>query len=112
MWKKIIPTLIGTIVGVLAGGLITWAVSNHYYKKGGDLLLKETGRLDKLTTMMLTGMEKMHWVDLEIDKKGEIVGFKPLIGTVSIGVEKARFSAEGFVSHPGDLKGKPEKPKK
>ncbi len=98
-------------MGCWLGGLITWAVSNYYYKKGGDLLLNETRRLDKLNSMMLTGMEKMHWVDLERDKKGEIVGFKPFNVTGNLSM-KSKISVEAVVIHPGDLKGNPEKPKK
>ncbi len=67
--------LILGIVGVVLGGLITWAVAHFYYKRAGDELRTEAAELRKLGSMTLTAMEYQGLTKLNRDSNGKIVGF-------------------------------------
>jgi hypothetical protein len=54
---------VGNLLGVLLGGLITWLVSRHYYKKAGDELYlasenlrQEALEINRLTNIVLRGL--------------------------------------------------------
>lgn len=69
MWQ-----FIGTIAGVVIGGLITWLVAWLYYKKAGDELKTETGRIRKLNNLICRGLEQAKLAEFGRDKDGEISG--------------------------------------
>jgi hypothetical protein len=64
-----------TIIGILIGAVVTWAVAHLYYKRAGDELRNEAAELRKLMTMMLTAMEHQGWAKLSRDPNGSITGF-------------------------------------
>jgi hypothetical protein len=101
--------LLWTLVGVLLGALITVAISNYYYRKGGEELLRETERLRKLNTMMLVGMEKMGAVKLTW-KNGDIVEYIPIYGTINAVLPAVKASIKGTVGLPPKDNGKLGKP--
>ena len=49
--------LVSVLVGVLAGGWITWFVAWLYYKKAGDELRAEASRLHRISQMILGWLE-------------------------------------------------------
>jgi hypothetical protein len=100
--------LLWTLLGVLLGALITIAISDYYYRKGGGELLRETERLRKLNTMMLVGMEKMGAVKLTW-KNGEIVEYIPVYGSINAVLPPVTASAKGTVGLPREDSGKPGK---
>ena len=50
--------MIETVGSFILGAVVTWVVSQLYYKKAGDELRKEAAELRRLMTMMLTSMER------------------------------------------------------
>jgi hypothetical protein len=45
MWKDLILTLSGAVIGAVIGTLVTIGASQYYYRKGGEDLKRETGEL-------------------------------------------------------------------
>lgn len=64
--------------GVIAGGVITWLASRHFYFKSGQELKNEAHLLFEQTQLILTAMEQAGLVELR-RKDGRIVGFERLI---------------------------------
>lgn len=62
------------LLGVIAGGLITWLVSRHYYKRAGDELREEAKALRNQTRIILLALEDMGYVTLNKDEHGNIEG--------------------------------------
>jgi hypothetical protein len=73
--NDLISSIIGTIIGIIIGGVITYMVSRHYYVRAGDDLRKEASELKKQIKWLLLGMEKMGWVKLNRDQKGNVIGY-------------------------------------
>ena len=48
-----LTTIITTLVSLLVGGAITWAVSRSYYQKASADLVREAARLREQTNLML-----------------------------------------------------------
>lgn len=67
--------LIYAAIGVLLGGVITWWCSKHYYEKAAKDFKKEAADLKRLNNYMLLGMEKMSWIKLNRDERGNPIGF-------------------------------------
>lgn len=81
-------TFLSTMVGVLVGGIVTWAVAKCYYKKASEELQKEAHELRRLNELMLLGMEHAGWIELNRDNSGKILGFRQVIGVPSILTEE------------------------
>lgn len=64
-----------TLAAVFIGGIITLLVSKYYYKSASKDLKGEVSKLEKLSNMILRVMEDEGWVELNIDKQGNIQGF-------------------------------------
>ena len=67
---NVIPVLIGAAIG----GLVTWLVSRHYYKRAGDELRREATELRRLTHLVLHGLENAGLVKLKRDATGRVTG--------------------------------------
>ncbi|MES1993261.1 MAG: hypothetical protein V4457_06580 [Pseudomonadota bacterium] len=67
--------MIEMIVSVLVGGVITFFVSRHYYKRAGDDLRLEARSLHKQTQLILVSLEQAGLVVLTRDGE-EVIGFK------------------------------------
>jgi hypothetical protein len=76
---SIIVNITLCIIGIIAGSLVTWAVSRHYYMKASKELKDETLELRRLNNIMLLGMEHAGWIELQRDSLGRIIGFKQVI---------------------------------
>lgn len=63
---------IGTITGVIIGGLITWVVAWLYYKKAGDELKIEADRIRRLSTFICDALEQAGLTAFKRNKDGEI----------------------------------------
>jgi len=74
-WESLIITITGTLIGIFAGGLITWAVSRHYYWRASQELTAEAAEIRRLNVLMLRGMEHAGWIELNRDPTGKITGF-------------------------------------
>jgi hypothetical protein len=107
-WKA---ALAGVFVGVLLT-IISIFASWYFFMEGSKQLVKETERLEDLNTMMLLGMKNMGWIKLELDKKGKIVVWKPIVGTINAVLPPIKASIKGTVGLPPDSSKKPEKLKK
>ena len=68
-------TVIGTAIGVILGGVITWFVAWLYYKKAGEQLVAESNKL-KLTTDLV--LYKLQYPDtptqLKRNENGDVIG--------------------------------------
>jgi hypothetical protein len=77
-----IETLVSTVIGVIAGGAITWLVSWYYYKKAADELNIEAKQL-KLTSDLI--MYKLQYpetpTEIIRDEKGNVIGLKAFMST-------------------------------
>jgi hypothetical protein len=69
-----LPDIVPLLVGVVIGGVITWLVSRHYYKKAGDELKREATELRRLTNLVLHGLEDAGSVKLNRDTSGKVIG--------------------------------------
>ena len=76
-----ISTLIGTGIGVVFGGIITWWVARLYYKKAADDLREagnnlrdEAKELRRLTNMVLRGLESADLVTINRDESNNPIG--------------------------------------
>jgi hypothetical protein len=71
MWELMLQ-FIGTIVGVIVGGLITWLVSRYFYKRAGDELRIEADRIRKLSNLICRALEQAELAEFKSDKDGGI----------------------------------------
>ena len=60
MSEAIIVSVIGPLVGMAAGGLITWWVARRYYEKASDDLVAEAVDLRLATDRVLRYLEAHH----------------------------------------------------
>ncbi|MEK6333474.1 MAG: hypothetical protein AABM67_00900 [Acidobacteriota bacterium] len=67
-------TILGTAIGVVIGGLITWFVAWIYYKKAGAELLRESERLTRLHDIALNALEDAGLIRLNRDNKLRPIG--------------------------------------
>ena len=65
--------------GVVIGGLITWWVTQRYYKEAAKDLGKEAKELRRLINYMLLGMESMGWIKLNRDEHGTPCGYNYIL---------------------------------
>ena len=70
----IITIAVSSAVGTLAGGLITFLCSRHFYLKAAKGLEREAVELRRLTTLVLRGMEESGLAELNRDESGRITG--------------------------------------
>jgi hypothetical protein len=89
-----LPNIISAFVGVAIGGVITWLVSRHYYKKAGDQLKQEATELRRLTNLVLRGLEDAGSVRLKRDTSGKVIGLIVEGSTKPTGVGRASAKAE------------------
>jgi hypothetical protein len=72
------PTLLSFglgIGGVVVGGLITWGVSWHFYRKAGDELRAEAERLRRLSELVLyVQLHPDAQIEAKRDEKGHVTG--------------------------------------
>ena len=76
-----ISTLIGTGIGVVCGGGITWWAARFYYKKAADDLREagnnlrdEAKEVRRLTNMVLRGLESADLVKINRDESNNPIG--------------------------------------
>jgi hypothetical protein len=70
-------TIISTFVGVLAGGLIPYLVSSHYYEHASEDLRRESEKLrgySLITLRVLQAFSGGHGFTIRYDEQGEPVG--------------------------------------
>lgn len=79
----------GIAIGVILGGLITWAAAWYYYQQASKELLKESTELHRLNKLMLLSMEHAGWVNLTKDNQGNILGFDQIIDLTGTASEEA-----------------------
>ena len=77
-------TVVSCLVGVVAGGFITWWTSRSYYLKSSKDLLNESQELRRLNQIMLLGMENAGFIDLSKDASGKITGLNVKTSVPSI----------------------------
>lgn len=85
-----ISSMLASLLGVIAGGIITWGAAWWYYKEAGKQLKKVADRLDEVAkrlqaylTVLIVADERAGLVKATRDAKGEVTGFiEPLQGTV------------------------------
>ena len=65
-----------TLLGFVAGSVVTWLVTWFYYKRAGDELRTESSRLRHLNTLILRAMEERGLAKLARDSAGEITGLR------------------------------------
>jgi hypothetical protein len=66
---------VSTIIGVLAGGTLTWLASYIYYRKAGNELRQEANELRTLTELVLyIQLHPNAPVSAKTDKEGKIIG--------------------------------------
>jgi hypothetical protein len=66
--------IVDILVGVLLGGLITWWFARGYYKKAGEELKIEAGKIRKLAKLICRGLEEAGLAEFSRDKDGEPSG--------------------------------------
>lgn len=68
-------TIIATLIGVIAGAVVTFLVSKYYYIKAGKELLAESQKLKQTSDLILYKLQhpdaKTH---LKRNEKGEVTG--------------------------------------
>ena len=69
-----VGTAVNRSIGVFAGGLVTWVTARYYYKRAGDKLKREAGRLRHLNTLILRALEERGLANLARDVAGEVTG--------------------------------------
>jgi hypothetical protein len=102
MSETILWTIIGSGVGVAAGGLITWWVSRRYYKEAGNDLKAEAAELRRATDRVLRFLEAQYQgidVTTRLDDQGNIVGLNFRLGPES--------GLAGTVTMSGELTAQP-----
>jgi hypothetical protein len=68
-------TIIGTTIGVILGGLITWFFSWKYYVNAGNELLKESKKLKETSDLILYKLQYPDAItQLKRNEKGEVTG--------------------------------------
>jgi hypothetical protein len=84
MWESVWQSIVIPLVSVLVGAFITWWVSRYYYKRAGDELKIESGRIRKLINLIGRALEQFGPVEFKRDDKGEISSiYVDLKGTIS-----------------------------
>lgn len=66
--------IVATLVGVAAGGLITWLCSWWYYKRAGDQLRDEAADLRGLSLILIGALEN-RGVEVRRDERGYPIGY-------------------------------------
>ncbi|MFC1972336.1 hypothetical protein ACFLVE_02900 [Chloroflexota bacterium] len=84
-------------LSVLVGGAITWLAARYHYVKAANELIRETGELRHLTTLVLRILENSGFAELNRDESGKIVGHVINLSGASNGTSTA--SAEAEVTH-------------
>ncbi len=79
-----LPSLIGTLIGVAAGGIITWFVSRAYYQRATKHLNDSVEKLDKRIFKVLRALEEAGLIELARDKNGKYTGGLKLSASVKI----------------------------
>lgn len=90
--------MVSTVLSLFIGGVITWLVARHYYKKAGDELREEARRLREQTQLILTALEQAGLVELQRDVDNMIVGFKAWKIRGAGGIESAEAFGEPTLS--------------
>jgi hypothetical protein len=94
--------LVGTLAGIVAGGLITWLASRHYYLRAGADLSREAAELRRLTELILGALEVAGLVELDRDPSGVPIGMRIRSAGGGVSYESlTRVSASSPVSTEG-----------
>ena len=75
-----LSTVTSTFVGVLAGGLVTWAMARYYYRQAAKDLEKEAERFAQIIDRTFTNFEQSGWVSVSRGPDGKVVGLTPRLG--------------------------------
>jgi Tfp pilus assembly protein PilW len=67
-------TIVSTLIGILAGSIVTFLVSRYYYAKATQDLIIESASLRKLNELMLRAMEQAGFAKFNRDPQGKITG--------------------------------------
>lgn len=68
-------TILGTTIGVICGGLITWYYSRKYYIKAGKELYTEAKKLKETSDLILYKLQYPEAkTGLKRNEKGEVIG--------------------------------------
>jgi len=87
-------TIVSTVVGVLAGAIITWFFAWYYYKRAGEELNETSREIVRLTTLVLRGLEEGRLVRLTRDSSGRIAGLVLSLGGTIRGTSSASASLD------------------
>ena len=74
MLTQVIQSVFFDLIAIIAGGIITWFVSQVYYVRAAKELNAETCKIRNLLRISLQAMEDTNMVTLNRDQSGEIVG--------------------------------------
>jgi hypothetical protein len=67
-----IKTIVGQAIGVVIGGVITFLVSRHHYKRAAEDLTKEADELRRLSGLILRGLDAgFRNIKLDYNEQGE-----------------------------------------
>jgi hypothetical protein len=68
-------TIIATLIGVIAGAVVTYFVSRYYYIKAGKELLNESQKLKQTSDLILYKLQHPDAkIQLKRNEKGEVTG--------------------------------------
>jgi hypothetical protein len=66
-------TIISTFVGALAGGLVTYIVSSHYYAHAAEDLRREADQLARVVALLAIYMQREGLLNnVELDERGHL----------------------------------------
>ena len=69
-----VVSLVASIIAIIIGAVITFAVSKNYYERASKELLQESEQLRRLNTLILRGLEEGGIFTLSRDSEGNICG--------------------------------------
>ena len=67
-----LTTVVSTVVGVLAGGFITWICAKRYYERSSQDLEQESRRLRSHLKIILFGLHDAEIIDLTWDPQTDL----------------------------------------
>jgi hypothetical protein len=73
-------TIVSTLVGVIAGSLVTWATARYYYRQAAKDLEKEADRFAAIIDKTFANFEQAGWVKAVRGSDGKVTGLTPRLG--------------------------------
>lgn len=68
-------SVVFNLVGVVAGGVITWFVARYYFIRASRELKEEATKLRRLNKLVLRGLENAGLVKCKRDEEGNVTEF-------------------------------------